>query len=167
MRTIELIRETTPLDCITDVELATLIGNGSTRHSQVKRMLERGELKRVKRGLYLFGDAYRRSEVSSFYLSNLVYGPSYVSLESALAYYQLIPEAVHNVTAVTPVRTYRLKTPASNFVYRKITCEAFSHDVCIESNGSNDFLIGSPEKSLLDKLYLDCKSDDPYDYTVG
>jgi len=166
MRTIELIREATPLDCITDVELATLLGNGSTRHSQVKRMLERGELKRVKRGLYLFGDSYRRSDVSPFYLSNLVYGPSYVSLESALSYYQLIPEAAQSVTAVTPVRTYRLRTTVSHFLYRKIPSKAFRHDVCIERSGNNEFLIGTREKSLLDKLYLDCKADDPYGYAL-
>jgi len=167
MRTIEQLRAKHPnSETLTDTDLAVLLGNGSKRHSQMQRMLSRGELIRVKRGLYIFGDLYRKNPVSLFYLSNIIYGPSYVSLESALSYHDLIPEGVVNVTAVNPTRTYEVNSSLGQFTYRKIPKEAFPKDVLREESEGSVYLVASKEKCLLDKLYLDSTSNFSKEFIV-
>ena len=73
---------------------------------------------RVKKGLYVFGPAYARRPYSRELLANLIYGPSYVSLDYALQHYGLIPEQVHAVTSLTVSRAKRFQTPIGLFIYR-------------------------------------------------
>ena len=72
-------------------------------------LLRQGVIIRVKKGLYVFGDKYRRYPYSKELLANLVYGPSYVSLDYALAYHGLIPERVEALTSVTPNRSAQVQ----------------------------------------------------------
>jgi hypothetical protein len=86
-------------------------------------------------------------------LANLVYGPSYVSLDYALAYYGLIPEGVEALTSVTPNRPRRFSTPVGLFIYRQIPARAYEEGmVRVEGEHNQAFLIASPEKALADKL---------------
>ena len=66
----------------------------SSPRDKITDLLRQGVLVRVKKGLYVFGDKYRRYPYSKELLANLVYGPSYVSLDYALDYYGIIPERV-------------------------------------------------------------------------
>ncbi len=43
--------------------------------------------------------------ISKLHPANLLYGPSYVSLEYALHHYSLIPERTAEITSVTPGRS--------------------------------------------------------------
>ena len=67
----------------------------------IHRLLKTGKIIRIKKGLYVFGESYRRGPVSRTLLANLIYGPSYVSREYALGFYGLIPERVEEVTSMT------------------------------------------------------------------
>jgi hypothetical protein len=121
--------------------------------NRINDLLRQGIIIRIKKGLYVFGDKYRRQPYSKELLANLVYGPSYVSLDYALAYYGIIPEKVESLTSVTPNRPRRFSTPAGLFIYRRIPARAYGTGmVRIEGERGQAFLIASPEKALADKI---------------
>lgn len=125
----------------------------SSPRDKITRLLRQGIIIRVKKGLYVFGDKYRRYPYSKELLANLVYGPSYVSLDYALAYYGLIPERVEALTSVTPSRSRRFNTPVGLFLYRQIPPRAYEVGVVrVEHEHNRAFLIASPEKALADKI---------------
>ena len=133
---------------LTDV----LKGLASPR-DKITDMLRQGIIIRIKKGLYVFGDKHRRYPYSKELLANLVYGPSYVSLDYALAYHGLIPERVEALTSVTPNRSRRFSTPVGLFIYRQILARAYEAGmVRVEGEHGQAFLIASPEKALADKI---------------
>ena len=82
---------------------------------KITQWLNRGIIVRIKKGLYVFGESLRRKPYSRELLANLIYGPSYLSLEWALQYYGLIPERVEALTSVTTGRSRKFSTPAGLF----------------------------------------------------
>jgi len=123
---------------------------------KISDLIRKGIIIRVKKGLYIFGDDYRHRPYSRETLANLIYGPSYISLEYALHYYGLIPERVEAVTSVTCGRTRKFSTPLGLFIYRMIPLEAFRSGMDrIELEGGRSFLIAIPEKALADKIRCD------------
>ncbi len=123
--------------------------------SKVTHLLRSGELIRVKKGLYVFGTQQRRSLVSLEILANQIYGPSYVSLEYALAFYGLIPEFVAEVTSVTTKRQKMYETPIGRFSYTPIPIHLFSTGfTLLQITDYGSALIATPEKALADLLYI-------------
>jgi len=121
--------------------------------NKINDLLRQGVIIRVKKGLYVFGDRYRRHPYSRELLANLIYGPSYVSLDYALAYQGLIPERVEALTSVTPNRSRRFATPVGLFIYRQIPARAYEVGmVRVETDHDQAFLMASPEKALADKI---------------
>jgi len=107
----------------------------------------------VKKGIYVFGETYARGPFSREVLANMMYGPSYVSLDYALHYYALIPERVEAVTSVTCGRSRRFSTPVGLFLYRMIPMEAYQIGMDrVEIEGGRSFLMATPEKALADKV---------------
>ena len=84
-----------------------------------------------------------------FFISNQMYAPSYISLESALSYYGFIPEGVFKITAISTLKTQEFTTPASVFSYRSIKPELY-FGYQLVSFGSFHFKIAEPEKTILD-----------------
>lgn len=125
----------------------------------VTRLLSQGVLVRIKKGLYCFGNAYRRGPVEREYVANLVYGPSYVSLEYALYFYDLIPERVYTVTSVTTKRSKEFDTPLGNFYYRMLSGNRYEAGFTLHSTETSSFLIATPEKALVDKVWTDSRFD--------
>jgi len=122
-----------------------------SKRDKISHLIKTGEIVRIKKGLYVLNESYRRGNISLEHLSNLLYGPSYVSLEYALSYYGLLPEKVETVTAVTTGRTREFKTPLGVFTYRNITLSQFSLGMeIIEPHPDVRFMMASPEKALAD-----------------
>ena len=101
------------------------LGQYSRPRDKISDLLRKGVIIRVKKGIYIFGEDYRRRPYSREILANLIYGPSYISLEYALHYFGLIPERVEAVTSVTTGRSRRYATPIGLFRYRMIPLPAF------------------------------------------
>lgn len=121
---------------------------------KISDLLRKGIVIRVKKGLYVLGDGFRSRPYSRKLLANLIYGPSYVSLDSALQYHGLIPEHVEAVTSVTTGRTRAFDTPVGRFTYRQIPLAAFHVGMCrIEETPGKAFLIAAAEKALADKAF--------------
>lgn len=118
---------------------------------KVSLMLRRGEIVRVRKGLYVRSREFG-GRIEPVEMAGAIYGPSYVSLEYALSDHGLIPEAVHAVTSMTTRRARDFQTPLSPFYYRHIHAGAFSVGVSFERRRSVGILIATPEKAVCDKL---------------
>jgi len=131
--------------------------NGYARpRDRITSLLRKGTIIRIRKGLYIFGEQDRRRPFSREVLANLIHGPSYISLEYALHYHEMIPERVEAVTSVATGRSRKLATPAGLFTYRRIPITAFRVGVDrVEEGDGRSFLIALPEKALADKLRLD------------
>ena len=128
---------------------------------RIRRWLAQGDLVRVRKGLYVVGEVHRRNPLARETLANLVYGPSYVSLDYALAYHGLIPEGVREVTSVTTGKARRFATPFGLFSYRPLPPERYAPGARLAGEGTGRFLIASPEKALVDKVWCDKRLQAP------
>ena len=93
-------------------------------------------------------------EMYLFMLANRIYEPSYISLESALAYYAVIPETVFGVTSISSRKTQQYDSLWGVFSYRSVKPEYMIGYQVIETGPGNKFKIASLEKAILDYLYL-------------
>ena len=119
---------------------------------RVTLLLRRGDIIRVKKGLYVFGDMLRLRPYSRELLANLIYGPSFVSLDYALAFHGLIPERVETMTSVTTKRPKTFDTPIGSFMYRQSPLASFYLGMDRVEEGDVAFLIATPERALADKI---------------
>lgn len=123
---------------------------------KISGMLAKGDIVRVKKGLYILGETLRRRPFCRELLANLIYGPSYVSLEYALHYHGLSPERVETITSVTCGRSRTFDSPVGTFSYRMIPMEAFRIGMDqVELDDGRSFLIAIPEKALADRIVAD------------
>jgi predicted transcriptional regulator of viral defense system len=123
---------------------------------KITGLLKKGMIIRVKKGLYIFGETYRKKPYSKEILANLVFGPSYISLDYALQHYGLIPERVEAVTSITTGRSKNFSTPVGLFTYRSVPLNAFRIGMDrVEMDEARAFLIATPEKALADKIQSD------------
>src|SRR4030042_2316465 len=130
----------TLLNCLKDYERP---------RDKIRALLRSCAIIRVKKGLYVFGPDYSRGPYSRELLANLIYGPSYVSLDYALAYYGIIPERAEALTSVTLSRSRRFSTPVGLFIYRQIPARAYEAGMArVDGDHDQAFLIPSPEKAL-------------------
>jgi len=114
---------------------------------KISGMLAKGDIVRVKKGLYILGESLRRRPFCRELLANLIYGPSYVSLEYALHYHGLTPERVETITSVTCGRSRTFDSPVGTFSYRMIPMEAFRTGMDqVELDDGRSFLIAIPER---------------------
>lgn len=110
---------------------------------------------RVKKGLYVFGPEVRRHAFSLEILGNAIYGPSYLSMQYALAHYGLTPEGVTEATSATLGRSKRFTTPVGRFSYQAIPGRVFWIGVDrLELEHGGACLMATREKALADALYL-------------
>jgi len=123
--------------------------------NKIQAFLRANDLIRVKKGLYIFGEKSRQEPYSNEVLANLIYGPSAISLEYALAYYGLIPERVEAITSVTNNRNKRFHTPVGNFEYYFLSPKKYCFGITqIELTPTKNFLMAVKEKALADVLTL-------------
>jgi len=152
---LEEIREGLAQDCFTDVELAMLLsGTEERRYALVKRALAKGELIQIRRGLYCLAEPYRRRPLNLFLVAQKIYGPSYVSLESALSHHGWIPEGVFAVTSVSIKRSREFKTPLGLFGFMRVPANPFYAGVNRQSDESGSYFIAGPWRALADYVYV-------------
>jgi len=122
---------------------------------KLNHLLKIKALIRVKKGIYIFGKNFARHPYSSEVLANVIYGPSYVSLEWACQYYRLIPERVTTVTSITTQRSRRFQTPLGLYTYDHLPIGAFSVGVTlVKFSDKQQALMATKEKALTDLLVL-------------
>ena len=125
--------------------------------SQVSVWQHKGYLHRLKRGVYVLDERFRRTPANPLYVANYLVSPSYLSLEYALAHYFLIPESVRWYTSVTPNKTRSFTNVLGHFAYRSVKESLFFGYEPVETD-RQEVLIACPEKALLDFFYLNSAS---------
>jgi len=117
------------------------------------RWKNKGYIFRLKQGYYAFTEYLTKPDYA-FYFANKIYSPSYISLQSALAFYGMIPESVVQITSVTSLKSANFTNKMGEFSYRTIKPDImFGYDLKSISD-SRIIKLATPEKAILDLLYL-------------
>lgn len=119
---------------------------------RLSEWLDKGYLKKIIKGYYIFADSPIDDKVL-FEIANRIYTPSYVSFEMALAYYGMIPESIYGVTSASTRKTMHFKASLGEFTYRTIRPKLYFGFDYLPVSGKH-CKIASPEKALLDYMYL-------------
>jgi predicted transcriptional regulator of viral defense system len=136
---------------------------GEKRPADVRRQIDRwtrsGKVFQLRRGVYMVGSPYAKSPPHPFLVANVLARGSYVSLQSALAHYGMIPEHVPVITSVTTGRPEELSTSSGRFQFRHVARHLFNGFTEIEVAPGQRVLLATPCKALIDLLYLTPRSD--------
>ena len=133
--------------------LYSLYGNLKFPENKIVDLERKGLIIRIKRDLYVVSKKIHNQEISSELVANHLYGPSYISLESALSYYGLIPERVYSMRSASTKQYKQYNTQLGNFEYIKVPENYFSIGInqkIIENKYA--FLIASPTKAICDMI---------------
>jgi len=129
-------------------------------HLQLTRWVNSGRIYQLRRGLYSIAPPYQKKKPHPFLIANHLQRASYVSLQSALAFYSLIPEMVNTTISVTTGRPERLETPLGLYEFRHIKTDLlFGYQMT--DLGEQSALVATPEKALLDLIYLQPGGESP------
>jgi hypothetical protein len=124
--------------------------DANDKRGKIARMMHTGELFQLRRGLY----ATRRG-IHPYCLAASIYGPSYVSFETALSFHGLIPEAVHEITSATLRRARDFENVFGRYRYRTVPRQVYPIGIERITEGGIPFLIASPTKALCDRIALE------------
>ena len=119
---------------------------------QLARWVKAGKIYQLRRKLYAIAPPYQKKKPHPFHVANHLQRASYVSLQSALAFYGLIPEVVTVTTSVTTGRPERLETPLGSYQFRHIKKTLLFGYKQLKFDGQSA-LVATPEKALLDLAY--------------
>lgn len=141
-------------------------GETSTLKVQLSQWKKKGLISQLRRGLYTLCKEEREIEPTHFFLANQIFIPSYVSLESALAFYGLIPEFVASTTSITARKTCKFKNEFGIFTYQHIKKEGYDGFISIQEKDNINILIATPEKAVVDFVYLNLERFNLQDISV-
>ena len=150
------MREAIPSEEFDYPVLIHALASFAAPRDKITDLLKKGIVVRIKKGIYVFGSLLRRRTISREVLGNLLFGPSYLSLDFALQHHGLIPEGVEIVSSVTTGRSRKFTTPVGTFTYMMIPLKAFRTGTdLVQSEGGLSYYMATPEKALADKLALE------------
>jgi len=121
----------------------------------------KGYITKIIKGFYIFSDL-KLSESIIFRIANQIYSPSYISLESALNYYNIIPEGVYSITSVTTQETQTMCSGLATYSYRSIKNDLFWGYV-VRGEKIEKHKIATLEKAILDYFYFNKNMKDAVD----
>ncbi|MBN2213360.1 MAG: hypothetical protein JW723_03880 [Bacteroidales bacterium] len=125
------------------------------------RWQKKGYILKLRNCWYAFNDAESYENIE-WLAANLIYAPSYISLQTALSWYNLIPEMISTTTSVTTRKTNKFSTPIANFNYHRIKPELFGFGYVLENmdafrgerGKSRKIMVATPQKAILDFFYI-------------
>jgi len=128
--------------------------------NNLSRWANTGRLIRLRQGYFTFPE-YKGMPDYALFFGNRIYRPSYISLHTALSFYGMIPESVVDITSVTTLKTRAFTNSIGEYAYRSVKSDLMFGYVLKPLSGGMALQLASPEKALLDLLYLfpEYKSD--------
>ncbi len=142
---------------------SALLLSGKVSASQVRLQLSRwvkdGRLIQLRRGLYALAPVWRKVDPHPFLIANRLQRGSYVSAQSALAFYGIIPEYVPVVTSVGPGRPETVRNSLGAFQFNHLAKQLFFGYAQVEVAPKQLAFVASPEKALLDLIHLTAGAD--------
>ena len=132
-----------------------LLSEYQSPNDKISELLKSKELISIRRGLYITGPKMDLPSPVPFLIANHLRGPSYVSLESALSYWNMIPERAYEISSVTIKTSKKYKNKIGRFSFQQLKTPYYSYGIrSIDSSPKQTMLIASPEKALCDKVVL-------------
>ncbi|MDA0766717.1 MAG: hypothetical protein O3A92_07835 [Verrucomicrobia bacterium] len=142
------MQTTIPNDPILDMSyMRHVLAGIADRRGKIARLLETGELISLRRGLY----ASRRN-LDPLCLAGSIYGPSYISFETALSWHGMIPEGVTEVVSATIKRAASFENDFGRFRYQPIPKAVYPVGILRVTDSDLPFLIASPTKAIIDRI---------------
>ena len=125
----------------------------SSLNDKIASMEKCGDIIRLKKGLYVVSPKISRKMLSSKLIANHLYGPSYVSFETALAFYGLIPEKVYAVRSAIFKRAKQFENAVGRFEYITVPQDYYSIGISHQTI-ENEYtcLLATPGKALCDTI---------------
>jgi predicted transcriptional regulator of viral defense system len=134
--------------------LANFLKDYKKPRDKVSALIAEGKILRLKKGLYVFGENWRKTPLSLEMIANLLYGPSCVSFEYALTLYGLISDRSRVITSLVIGDTKTFYTPVGTFEYRAIDRDKFKVGIDYKDlSQEGGYFIASREKALADLIY--------------
>jgi len=132
------------------VKLLDLLKHFASPRDQITKLIKAQKIVRVKKGIYVLGPEFRKPFAHEI-LANMIYGPSYVSGHSALAFYGFIPERIEVTSSRTPNRHKAFDTPVGRFTYKYLPMWQYCVSISrVELDAERGFLIATREKVLVE-----------------
>ncbi|MDR3695488.1 hypothetical protein [Mucilaginibacter sp.] len=133
--------------------LLSLLKGYKSPNDKISSLLNDGVLTGIKKGLYIAGPMLKANKPEPFLMANQILGPSYISLDSALSYYGLIPERVYEITSVTVKASRKFVTEMGLFSYTHLLLPYYAFGIQQQILSDEEYvMIASPEKALFDKV---------------
>lgn len=132
--------------------VASLFPDLKAGNNKVCNLEADGKIIRLKNGLYVVDPKVSHVALSTELIANHLYTPSYISMQTALRYYGLIPEAVYTIQSMTLKHSRNFDTPVGRFVYKTIAREAFPVGVKSVNEHGFAFVMATPEKAICDLI---------------
>lgn len=157
LKVIDLLEKNNTL-VITATSLSKIlkIDNENTVYKIIERLEKNKLIERLIKGKYILA----KSKISDFEKAGLILSPSYVSLESALNFYGVLPQFPYSITSVTTQKSKKHEVNGKEYEYTKISKRFYSDFVKLDG-----FLIATPEKALIDLIYLASKKLKKIDFS--
>jgi hypothetical protein len=127
---------------------------------QLSRWTKSGRIYQLRRGVYAIAPPYQKTKPHPYVIANHLQRASYVSMQSALAFYNLIPDTVNTTVSVTTGRPEYLSTPLGDFEFRHVKPGLFK-GYQMTDLGDQQAFVATPEKALLDLVYLQPDGETP------
>lgn len=124
-------------------------------NDKISELIKAGWLIGLKNGLYVPGPKSKLLLPESLLVANHLWGPSYVSMESALSYWGFIPERVFETTSVTVKPSKIFKTELGRFSFKHASLPYYSFGIrTVDVSSKQAVMIASPEKAICDKIVM-------------
>ncbi len=133
-------------------DLETVLGNYSATRMKISRLVKEGVLVRLRRDFFCLGPKYSQKLIEHGVIANDLYGPSYVSFETALSLYGLIPERTYLTMSAVIRRGKYYKTPFGSFGYYQVPESVWGIGVRVEHTANGAYMMANPTKALCDTL---------------
>ncbi len=123
-------------------------------NDKIHQLAKEGVILSIKKGLYIIGSALNTNRSPEpFLLANHILGPSYVSVETALDYYGMIPERVYEIASMTTQAPRKFNTPVGRFTYTQLPLPYYAFGIRSEKLADDQYaMIASAEKAMCDKI---------------
>lgn len=122
-------------------------------YDKIAELVQQGYLIQIRKGLYVTSLAVSSNLPESFLIANHLIGPSYISIDSALHFWGLIPERVYEITSVTTKLSKRVSIQNQIYSYSHLPINYYPLGIrSVELTETQTILIASPEKSICDKV---------------
>lgn len=138
---------------ITRQILMDLLKDYRRPYDKINELIKQNLLTQLKRGIFIPGPQLSVPAPENLLLANHLWGPSYVSSDTMLSYWGLIPERVYETLSMTTNLAKIYKTPVGRFRYIRLPLPYYSFGIQrVELASKQMALIAGKEKSLCDKI---------------